>query len=221
MSRRTQILLKPDQYLEAERKAEYKSEYFAGEVLAVVGASREHNVIATNLIGILHAQLRDRSCETYAGDMRVKVAPTGAYVYPDVVVVCGVPELEDEENDTLLNPTVIVEVVSPSTESQDRGRKWEHYRRLPSLAEYVLVAQDRRRVEHYTRQENDTWLFDRRKTAPGRSGPAARTGRHRSRPATGRCPRREGAVRRLRTGRTRWTRTRSSGHRARSPRCTR
>lgn len=149
----------PEEYLAAERRAEYKSEYFAGEILAMTGASREHNLISLNIGSSLNIQLRGRPCEAYANDLRVKVSRRGAYVYPDVVVVCGEPEFEDKEVDTLLNPTLVVEVLSPSTERDDRGRKWEHYRRLPSLAEFLLVAQDQPRIEHYLRQESGLWLF--------------------------------------------------------------
>lgn len=153
-------LATPEEYLAAEREAETRSEYFAGEILAMTGASRVHNVITGNVYGVLWTQLRDRSCEAYVGDMRVKVSRTGQYTYPDVVVACGEPELEDEHLDTLLNPTLIVEVLSPSTERYDRGRKLEHYRKIPSLAEYVLVAQDARRIEWYTRQERGFWFYN-------------------------------------------------------------
>ena len=115
----------------------------------MAGASREHNLIATNVAGELRQRLRERTCEVYQGDMRVKVSPTGLYTYPDVTVVCGEPEFEDAELDTLLNPKVLVEVLSPSTADYDRGRKFIHYRRLPSLQEFVLISQDRALVEHY------------------------------------------------------------------------
>ncbi|CAN5799867.1 MAG: Uma2 family endonuclease [Gemmatimonadetes bacterium] len=151
--------ISPEEYLAAEREAEYKSEYFGGEILAMTGASREHNLLVSNLVASLHPQLRGRPCELYPSDMRVKITRTGAYAYPDVVVVCGEPEFEDEHVDTLLNPTVLIEVLSPSTERHDRGRKWEHYRRLPSLTEFLLVAQDKPRIEHYLRQEGGLWLF--------------------------------------------------------------
>lgn len=150
----------PEEYLDAERRAETKSEYFGGEVIAMPGARLRHNKIVTNIVIALGVQLRDRDCDVLASDMRVKVSRTGAYVYPDVVVVCGDAELEDEHNDNLLNPRVIFEVLSPSTEAHDRTRKWDHYRRLPSLAEYLLVAQDDQRVEHFTRQEDRLWLFE-------------------------------------------------------------
>lgn len=151
--------ISPEEYLAAEREAEYKSEYFGGEILAMTGASREHNLIVVNLLSSLHPQLRGRACELYPSDMRVKIARTGAYAYPDVVVICGEPKFEDEHVDTLLNPTVLIEVLSPSTERHDRGRKWEHYRRLPSIAEFLLVAQHEVRIEHYLRQEGGLWLF--------------------------------------------------------------
>lgn len=151
--------LTPQQYLARERRAETKSEYLRGEVFAMSGASRKHNLVATNVAGELRQQLRDRDCEVYPSDMRVKVSPTGLYTYPDVTVVCGEPEFEDAEVDTLLNPKVIVEVLSASTADYDRGRKFTHYRRLASLREYVLISQDRPLVEHYVRQGRDQWLL--------------------------------------------------------------
>lgn len=150
--------LTPADYLAAERRAEHRSEYFHGEVFAMAGASREHNLIVTNLVAALHLQLAGRDCELYASDMRVKVSATGLYTYPDVVVACGSPEFEDEEGDTLLNPTLIVEVLSPGTEQYDRGAKFEHYRRLPSLKEYLLVAQANPQVERFARLEAG-WLM--------------------------------------------------------------
>ncbi len=151
--------LTPQDYLACERQAETKSEYLRGEVFAMSGASREHNLIAGNVNRELSQQLRERECEVYQGDMRVRVSPTGLYTYPDVTVVCGEPEFEDAEVDTLLNPKVLVEVLSPSTADYDRGRKFTHYRRLPSLREYVLISQDRPLVEHYVRQGPDEWLL--------------------------------------------------------------
>jgi Uma2 family endonuclease len=142
----------PEQYLILERKAEYKSEYINGQILAMAGASRAHNLIAGNLYREISQQLRGRPCEAYISDMRVKVSRTGLYTYPDVVVVCGDIRFEDVSNDTLLNPTVLVEVLSASTEAYDRGEKFAHYRRLESLQEYVLVAQDKVRIEQYVRQ---------------------------------------------------------------------
>lgn len=159
MTTQTQPRITPEEYLALERKAQYKSEYLNGEIFAMSGASREHNLISMNIGATLHGQLRERPCEVYSGDMRVQVRPTGLYTYPDVVVVCGEPRFADAELDTLLNPTLIVEVLSPSTEDYDRGTKFEHYRTLTSLQEYVLVAQDRCHVVHYTRQADNTWVL--------------------------------------------------------------
>ena len=151
--------LSPGEYLAIERKAEFKSEYFDGEMFSMSGASREHNLIGWNIGGELRPQLRDRDCEAYIGDMRVKVSSTGLYTYPDVVVVCGERQFEDAEVDTLLNPKVLFETLSKSTEGYDRGKKSEHYRSIPSLAEYVLIAQDKPHVEHYVRQPDNQWLL--------------------------------------------------------------
>ena len=151
--------LTPQEYLVRERRAETKSEYLRGEVFAMSGASREHNLIAGNVNRELSEQLRERPCEVYQGDMRVKVSSTGLYTYPDVTVVCSEPQFEDAEVDTLLNPKVIVEVLSPSTADYDRGGKFTHYRRLPSLRDYVLISQDRALVEHCVRQPSDQWLL--------------------------------------------------------------
>jgi Uma2 family endonuclease len=149
----------PEAYLEFERASEMKHEYFGGEVFAMTGASRNHNRIVANMLASLHGQLRKRPCEVYPSDMRVKTRSTILYTYPDISIVCGEPQFEDEVLDTLLNPTVIIEVLSPSTERYDRGRKFQHYRTLLSLQEYVLIAQDSYRIERYLRQPNDEWLF--------------------------------------------------------------
>jgi Uma2 family endonuclease len=148
----------PQEYLAFERKSPIKHEYCDGSIFAMAGASREHNLITGNLSREIGTQLRDRPCEVYASDMRVLVGRTGLYTYPDVVAVCGEPRFEDSEVDTLLNPNVIVEVLSDSTEAYDRGKKFGHFRRLESLREYVLVAQDEVRVERYTRQ-GDEWIL--------------------------------------------------------------
>ena len=148
----------PEQYLAMERKADFKSEYDGGYITAMAGASRKHNLIAGNLHGEIRAQIKGRPCEAYIGDMRLCVSPTGLYTYPDVMAVCGDRQYLDAEVDTLLNPTVIVEVLSASTESYDRGRKFRHYQHLPSLQEYVLIAQDEVSVERYTRRGDD-WVL--------------------------------------------------------------
>jgi Uma2 family endonuclease len=148
----------PEHYLALERQATHKSEYLNGHLFAMAGASRQHNLIAGNVFGELRAQLRGRPCEAYINDMRVKVSVTGLYTYPDVAALCGEPHFEDRHLDTLLNPSVIVEVLSTSTEAYDRGEKFAHYRRLESLRDYVLIAQDKVRVEHYVRQGNQ-WIL--------------------------------------------------------------
>lgn len=150
--------LTPEEYLARERTAEFKSEYDRGLVYAMSGASREHNLIAGNLHSELRTQLRGRPCESYVSDMRVRANASSLFSYPDVTVVCGEPRFLDAEVDTLLNPTVIVEVLSPSTESYDRGRKFAHYRKVHTLQEYVLIAQDEVLVERYTRRVDERSL---------------------------------------------------------------
>ncbi len=149
----------PEEYLVREREAEYKSEYFDGEIFAMSGASPAHNQIVINIVGEMYAQFKKRPCRVYAGDMRVKVSPTGLYSYPDVVALCDKLRFDDEQKDTLLNPTVIIEVLSDSTANYDRGTKFKHYRTLDSLIEYILIAQDECHIEHYIRQANNQWIF--------------------------------------------------------------
>jgi Uma2 family endonuclease len=149
----------PQEYLARERAArDSKNEYINGYLYAMSGASLEHNQIVSNLSREIGAQIRGRPCRILTNDMRVKVPETEMYTYPDAVIVCGKPALEDQHFDTLLNPTIIIEVLSPSTERHDRGEKWGHYRQLESLQSYVLVAQDSARVEMFTRQA-DLWIF--------------------------------------------------------------
>lgn len=159
MSSQAKTLLRPEAYLLLERRAEYKSEYLDGETMPMTGASRKHNLIVTNLVRELSQQLKGKPCEVYSNDMRVRVPATNLYAYPDVAAVCGEPQFEDEAVDTLLNPTVIVEVLSESTEAYDRGKKFGYYRTVGSLAEYLLVAQDEFSVEHYVKREDGRWLL--------------------------------------------------------------
>lgn len=149
--------LTPEAYLDMDRKAELKSEYLDGEVVAMSGASLAHNLIAWNIGLSVRNQLGERPCTVLGMDMRVRV-DRSAYTYPDLAVVCGEIEVEDDQGDTLLNPTVIVEVLSPSTEGYDRGEKFRRYRRIPGLRHYVLVAQDAAWVEVFTRQ-GDMWVY--------------------------------------------------------------
>ncbi len=154
----------PEEYLAAERKAERRSEYLNGEVFAMAGASLRHVQISGNLITTLNNQLKGRDCDVYATELRVRVNPKGNYLYayPDVSVVCGESKFEDERFDTLLNPKVIIEILSPSTEPFDRGKKFTLYRQIDSLAEYLLIAQDETRVEQYVRQPGGDWVLSER-----------------------------------------------------------
>ena len=149
----------PDEYLEIERASEFKSEYIDGYIVAMSGASEPHNLIVTNVVGELRGQLKGRNCRVYSNDMRIDLRERGLFAYPDVVVVCGDPELADEKRDNLRNPVVIIEVLSKSTERYDRGLKFMKYRRIESLQEYLLVSQHEALVEHYVRQPNDDWLM--------------------------------------------------------------
>lgn len=159
MSSQTSSNYTPLQYLAIERAARQKSEYLNGEVFAMGGAGERHNLIAGNVFASLHSQMRGKPCKVYSSDMRVRVSATGLYTYPDVVALCGEASFDDEQQDTLLNPIIIIEVLSKSTEGYDRGEKFAHYRRLESLREYVLISQDESRVEHYMRQSDNQWLM--------------------------------------------------------------
>ena len=153
-----QTYFTPEEYIALERKAEYKSEYFDGHIIAMSGASSKHNLITGDIFYGLYPQLIGHGCEIFTSDMRVRPSLGDAYFYPDVVVVCGEPEFEDDTFDTLLNPIVIVEVLSPSTEAYDRGEKFARYKHLTSLQEYVLVSQDKVSVEHH-RRHGTRWVL--------------------------------------------------------------
>ncbi len=155
----TPVAMTEAEYLKFERTSEVKHEFFAGEVLAMTGASEAHNLICANLITTLKNQLRSQPCKVYPSDMRVKIEATGLYTYPDISVVCGDAQFADEEFDTLINPMVIIEVLSPSSERYDRGKKFQQYRDLPSLQEYVLVAQDDSHIERFRLQKSGIWEF--------------------------------------------------------------
>ena len=159
MSTQPKTFLTPEQYLEIEREAEFKSEYYQGEMFAMAGAAEAHNVLVANLVASLHHQFRSGPCRVYPSDMRVGVHATGLYTYPDVVVACGERRFLDGRRDTLLNPSLLIEVLSPSTEAYDRGKKFEHYRSIESLREYLLVASDRVHADLYTRQPDGRWLL--------------------------------------------------------------
>ncbi|QDT53637.1 hypothetical protein Pan44_16600 [Caulifigura coniformis] len=151
-------LMSVDDYLAMERRSDIKHEYFAGQIFAMAGASYAHSTITANVSGELRDALRNTDCNVVSSDMRVRTVST-LYAYPDVAVLCGKPEFDDEERDTLTNPIVLIEVLSDSTEGYDRGQKFFNYRSIPSLKEYVLISQRQRLVEHFARQPNGQWLL--------------------------------------------------------------
>ena len=153
-----QTLYNPEDYLIAERKATIKSEYLSGEILTMPGASLAHAQITLDIATELNIQLRGKDCEVVTNDVRVKTSPKIAYFYPDVVAFCGEPQFEDDTFDTLLNPVLIIEVLSPSTEKYDKSEKFEYYRQIQTLKEYILVSQDKVHVEHYMSQ-NTEWTL--------------------------------------------------------------
>jgi Uma2 family endonuclease len=148
-----------EEYLAMERASTEKHEYYRGEIFAMSGASLRHNRIQMNFLREVGLFLKGKGCDVFGSDLRVHIPSNGLYTYPDAVIVCGEPQLGDTEMDTLLNPGVIVEVLSKSTQSYDRGDKFNLYRAIPSLKEYILIASEAVGVEHYTKQENDTWVL--------------------------------------------------------------
>jgi Uma2 family endonuclease len=147
-----------EEYLALDRKADYKSEYVAGEIFAMGGAPPKHVLIAGNTAREFGNRLRDTNFQVYSADLRIQAESDNTYYYPDVVVVCGRPEYRDSRRDTVTNPLVIVEVLSPATRNYDRGDKFAHYRRLGSLREYILIDQEACHVEHFVRKEG-LWEF--------------------------------------------------------------
>lgn len=145
------------EYLTLERSASHKSEFFGGEMFAMAGGSRQHNRIAVNIVARSDEQMRESPCEVFGSDMRVKISASGLYTYPDAVIACGDIQFEDEAADTLVNPRVIFEVLSDTTEAYDRGKKFDHYRQIPFLSEYVLVSQSEPLVERFVRQLDGSW----------------------------------------------------------------
>lgn len=148
-----------EQYLEQEEKAETKSEYLSGQIFAMSGGSPRHSEIGTTLARLVGNQVRHEPCRTYNSDLRVTIMQTGLKTYPDLTVVCGEPYFHPLDTNSLINPQVLFEVLSPSTEGYDRGEKWANYRQLDSLQEYVLVSQHTPQVEVYTRQDDGAWKF--------------------------------------------------------------
>ena len=147
------------EYLELERNADFKSEYYNGEIFAMAGASLIHNEIVANLISIFNQFLKDKPCDVYPSDLRLQVEKSGLYTYPDITIVCGKAELLDNQFDTLKNPTVLIEVLSDSTEKYDRGQKFSFYREIPSLKEYILVSSKTMKIEKFKRLEDGNYLY--------------------------------------------------------------
>jgi Uma2 family endonuclease len=161
--------LTPAEYLAFERQqSDTRHEYLDGQITAMGGASREHNLIVGNAFASLHVQLRGRGCEVYSNDMRVHIPATGLYTYPDLAALCEAPVFEGDQFDTLLNPSVIIEVLSASTEAYDRGVKFAHYRSIESLQAYVLIAQDRPHIELFERGAGGRWVLSEAKGLDGR-----------------------------------------------------
>lgn len=151
--------LTEEEYLRIERAAEFKSEFYDGRMYAMSGGSSAHALIIPNLAAELRSALKQKACTVYVTELRLHVVPRGSYTYPDVTVVCGPPAFADNQKDTLLNPTLIVEVLSPSTEAHDRGLKFAQYRQIESLQEYGLISQSEPRVEIFRRQSSGEWLL--------------------------------------------------------------
>lgn len=160
MSAASQPYITPERYLELEERSEVRHEYYRGEMFAMAGATREHTLIAGNLSSELRGQLRGRPCEVYQSDMRVLIEATGLYTYPDVVAACGDLRFVDRTRTTLLNPSLVVEVLSPSTETYDRGTKFGMYETVPSVREIIFITQSQPLVEVYRRGEGP-WLYTR------------------------------------------------------------
>ena len=147
------------EYLEIERAADFKSEFFEGEMFAMAGGTPQHSLIATNLAREFGNRLLNNRCVPYNADLRIKIEAAGLCTYPDLSVICGPLQFAAGTDDTVVNPTVLVEVLSDSTEAHDRGKKFEHYRRIPTLQEYLLVSQKEPRIEQFIRQPDDHWLL--------------------------------------------------------------
>lgn len=151
----------PEEYLTFERQSEVRNEYFNGEIFAMSGASRQHNQISSNIVRVLGNQLLEKPCSVFSSDMKVGIKEIQKYTYPDIVVTCETEEFEDDHRDVLLNPIAIIEILSDSIEAYDRGDKFAHYQLIDSFVEYVLASQYVCRVEKFTRQDDDTWIYSK------------------------------------------------------------
>ncbi len=159
MAGQTQLRISPEEYLAIERRATYRCEYVNGEMFAMAGATRQHNRISANLVGEIHPHIKSRDCNVYSSDFRVHVPSTGYFTYPDIVITCGKEEFTDAHNDILVNPSVIIEILSDSTASTDRGKKFEQYRELESFVEYLLVEQRTPHIEQYILHDSREWRY--------------------------------------------------------------
>jgi len=149
-----------EEYLARERVAPYKSEYYRGQIFAMAGGTPRHNTTGGNIFAGLRGRLRGTPCRPYNSDQRIGIPANGLSTYPDISVVCGELQLDPQDREAIVNPRVIFEVLSKSTESYDRGKKFDLYRQLESLREYILVAQDEPHVERFVRQEDGSWLLN-------------------------------------------------------------
>lgn len=148
-----------EEYLEMETRSEFKSEFYGGDVFAMTGGSPKHSQICVNVIRRVAEAIDHRDCRCFESNMKLEIAQADAFVYPDVMVVCGEIELARDTTDAIVNPVLVVEVLSPSTESFDRGRKFEYYRMVRSLREYILVSQETPMVESYFKQDESHWMY--------------------------------------------------------------
>ena len=148
-----------EEYLASERESETKNEYVDGEIFAMAGASREHNKISTNIVRVLGNQLLEKPCSIFSSDMKVRAIEV--CTYPDILIVCGDEEYDDEHRDILLNPNVIIEILSDSTEAYDRGDKFSHYQLISAFSEYILISQYLCKVEKFSRQKDETWIYSK------------------------------------------------------------
>lgn len=149
----------PEEYLALERVSQQRNEFHRGEIFAMSGGNARHSRISVNLVRHLDQRLEGGNCEVFEKDMRIKVDASGLYTYPDVSVVCGGAQFEDDKRDTLLNPIAIFEILSPSTADYDRGTKFQLYRGLSSLREYIVIAQHEAFIEHHVKQSDGSWLL--------------------------------------------------------------
>ena len=153
------ILMSRAEFLEFERNSEEKHEYYKGEIFAMSGAPYQHNVIENNIRGELYVFLKGKQCQPFGSNLRVSVKENTLYTYPDILVICGKPEFEDNQFDTILNPTLIIEILSPSTASYDKGTKFELYRQIPALKEYITIDSTKIHIEQFVKNDNNTWTL--------------------------------------------------------------